>query len=84
MKKTSIIISLCSTLLLSACGEGGTARKGEIATIDVETAFQNPQELLLSDLGEKLTYIPLETLDESLVKLGSSSHMVVTDQYIFV
>ena len=84
MKKTSIIISLCSTLLLSACGEGGTARKGEIATIDVETAFQNPQELLLSDLGEKLTYIPLETLDESLVKLDSSSHMVVTDQYIFV
>ena len=84
MKKTSIIISLYSTLLLSACGEGGTARKGEIATIDVETAFQNPQELLLSDLGEKLTYIPLETLDESLVKLGSSSHMVVTDQYIFV
>ena len=84
MKKTSIIISLCSTLLLSACGEGGTARKDEIATIDVETAFQNPQELLLSDLGEKLTYIPLETLDESLVKLGSSSHMVVTDQYIFV
>jgi len=84
MKKTHITISLCTALLLASCGGNSTSTTGEVATIDVETAFQNPQELLLSDLGEKLTYIPLETLEESLVKLGSSSKMVVTDKYIFV
>ena len=84
MKKTHITISLCTALLLASCGGNSTSTTGEVATIDVETAFQNPQELLLSDLGEKLTYIPLETLEESLVKLGSSSHMAVTEEYIFV
>ena len=84
MKKTVLSISTCISILLSACGGGSIQNKGDVSIIDVETAFQNPQELLLSDLGEKLMYIPLETLDESLVKLGSSSHMVVTDQYVFV
>lgn len=84
MKKYTLSISLLTILLLSACGESNTAHQGEIPIIDVETAFQHPQELLLTDFGEKITYVPLETLDESLVKLGSSSHMVVTNEYIFV
>ena len=84
MKNTILSISTCISLLLSACGGGSSQNKGEVATIDVETALQNPQELLLTDLGEKLTYIPLETLDESLVKLESQSGLTVTDEYIFV
>lgn len=84
MKKTILPLSICINLLLSACGDGSSQNHGEVATIDVETAFQNPQELSLTDLGEEMTYIPLETLDESLVKLGSSSKMTVTDEYIFV
>ena len=84
MKKTIIPISICLSLFLSACGGGNTISQSEVQIIDVETAIQNPQELSLTDLGEKMTYIPLETLDESLVKLGSSSKMTVTDQYIFV
>lgn len=84
MKNYTLSISLFTVLLLSACGGSNTAHQGEIPTIDVETAFQQPQELVLADFGEKMTYIPLETLDESLVKLGSSSHMVVTNEYIFV
>ena len=75
--KKRILISLCTTILLTSCGGESNTHKGDVSIIDVETAFQNPQELLLSDLGEKLTYIPLETLDESLVKLGSSSHTVI-------
>ena len=84
MKKTIIPISIGITLLLSACGGGGTQHKGEVATIDVENAIMNPQELSLADLGEKMTYVALESLDESLVKLGSTSKMIMTDEYIFV
>lgn len=84
MKKYTLSISLLTILLLSACGGSNTAHQGETPIIDVETAFQHPQELLLTDFGEKITYVPLETLDESLVKLGSQSKMVVTDEYIFV
>ena len=84
MKKTFLSISLCMSLLLSACGGEKNVPQGEVPVINVETAIQNPQELLLTDLGEKITYIPLETTDESLVKLGSGSKMIVTDQYIFI
>ena len=84
MKKPFLSISLCASLLLSACGGEKNTPQGEVPVIDVETAIQNPQELLLTDLGETLTYIPLETTDESLVKLGSGSKMTVTKQYIFI
>ena len=84
MKKTFLPISLCMSLLLSACGGEKNVSQGEVPVIDVETAIQNPQELLLTDLGEKFTYIPLETTDESLMKLNSGSKMIVTDQYIFI
>lgn len=84
MKKTTLSISICISLFLSACGGGNGISQGEVPVIDIETAFQNPQELSLTDLGEKMTYIPLETLDESLVKLGSQSQMTVTAEYIFV
>ena len=82
MKNISLFISI--SLLLTACGGGSSMHQGKLATIDVETALQNPQELLLTDLGKKLTYVPLETLDESLVKLESQSSLTVTDEYIFV
>ena len=86
MKKIILSASVCISLLLSACGGGkeSTIYQGEVSVIDVETAIRNPQELSLTDLGETMTYVPLETLDESLVKLNSSSKMIITDQYIFV
>ena len=82
MKKTLLSISI--SLILSACTGANTMKQGEFAIIDIETALQNPQELSIADLGKNLTYVPLETLDESVVKLGSQSKMIVTDQYIFV
>ncbi len=84
MKKTIIPISLCISLFLSACGGEKNVPQGEVPVIDIENAIQNPQELLLSDFGEKISYVLLETTDESLVKLLSSSKMIVTDQYIFI
>ena len=84
MKKTFLLISLCMSLLLSACGGEKNISQGEVPVINVETAIQNQQELLLTDLGEKITYIPLETTEESLIKLNSGSKMIVTDQYIFI
>ena len=82
MKNISLSISI--SLLITACGGGSSMHQGELATIDVETALQNPQELLLTDLGKKFTYVPLETTDESLVKLESQSGLTVTEEYIFV
>ena len=84
MKKRNIILSLLAFILMTSCEGEKSTRQGKMAIIDVETAFQNPQELLLADLGEKQTYVPLETLDESLVKLNSQSKMIVTDQYFFI
>ena len=84
MKYTHTLLISSISLLLSACGGGSTMNQGKLATIDIENSLQNPQELLLTDLGEKITYIPLETLDESLVKLESQSNLIVTDEYIFV
>jgi len=84
MKKITLSISLLVSLYLTACGGDNASHPDEVPIINVETALQHPQELLLTDLGEKITYIPLETQDESLVKLGSNSKMVMTDKYIFV
>ena len=53
MKKTFLLISLCMSLLLSACGGEKNISQGEVPVINVETAIQNQQELLLTDLGEK-------------------------------
>ena len=84
MKKTIIPISLCIGLFLSACGGEKNVPQGEVPVIDIENAIQNPQELLLSDFGEKISYVSLETTDESLVKLLSGSKMIVTNPYIFI
>lgn len=83
MKKIFWFACVCSLAFLMACQESGRV-KGDLPVIDVEAAFQTPSELLLSDLGEEVAYVPLETNDSSLVKLNSSSKMVVTDRYLFV
>lgn len=84
MKKTKTIISTCIGLLLTACGSNNPMNSGELPVINIEAALQSPQEMSVSDFGDKITYVPLETLDESLVKLGSSSKMIVTNEYILV
>ena len=84
MRKTKTIIGTCIGLLLTACGNNNSMNSGELPLINIEAALQSPQEMSVSDFGDKITYVPLETLDESLVKLGSTSKMIVTDEYILV
>ena len=84
MRKTKTIIGTCIGLLLTACGDNNSMNSGELPVINIEAALQSPQEMSVSDFGDKITYVPLETLDESLVKLGSTSKMIVTDEYILV
>lgn len=84
MKKSLFILSLCATLFVTSCSENQNGGKGNLLEIDIESAFKHPQELSLLDLGKEFTYIPLETVDESLIKLNSTSGMAVTDDYIFI
>lgn len=84
MKKSLFILSLCATLFVTSCSENQNGGKGNLPEIDIESAFKHPQELSLLDLGKEFTYIPLETVDESLIKLNSTSGMAVTDDYIFI
>ena len=77
-------LGACAIVFVAGCTDSVNKSKGDLAEIDVETAFKQPQELSLNDLGETFTYIPLETVDESLVKLASTSNMKVTEKYIFI
>ena len=79
-----LTLGIGAAWFVAGCTESVNNSKGELAVIDVETAFKQPQELSLNDLGETFTYIPLETVDESLIKLASTSNMKVTERYIFI
>lgn len=86
--RKEFLIGLCGLCLYgclsTGCGGGDSWSGGDLTAIDVESAINQPQELSLTDLGEQVSYIPLETTDESLVKLNSSSTLAVTDEYIYI
>lgn len=81
--KKNILIALGITLLCTACKETMNTGNG-VPVIDVETAFQSPQELCLTDLGQKLTYIPLETNDASITEINPMTKVTVTEEFIFI
>lgn len=84
MKNGLIVCGICAVLSMTSCSESVNKGRNGLAEMDVEAAFKQPKELFLHDLGEEFTYVPLETLDESLIKLNSTSNMAVTDDYIFI
>ena len=83
-KKLLWALGVCTALFVTGCSENTRQSKGEWVEIDVETAFKQPQELSLNDLGETFTYVPLETVDESLIHLNSGSNLSVTEDFIFI
>ena len=83
-KKLLWALGVCTALFVTGCSENARQSKGEWVEIDVETAFKQPQELSLNDLGETFTYVPLETVDESLIHLNSGSNLSVTEDFIFI
>lgn len=84
MKKNFTPIFLCTIMLLGACKEKAPNTVENLPVIEVETAFQNPVELSLTDLGETLTYIPLETSEASITDINPMSKVVVTQAFIFI
>ena len=50
--------------------------------LDIEAAYENPQEIYFSDFATNITYIPLETKENCMI---SSIHQILfSDEYIFV
>lgn len=83
MKNTLPLLTAC-LCLLTGCNRTAQKKPGELATIRVKEAMQNPVGLTLSDLGKKAAYIALETNDSSVVDVSSVTAMAVSDQAIIV
>lgn len=71
---------MLSGLLLIACS--GVNRPGDKGIIDVAGAMENVQELKVSQLGNKIKFVPLETNDSSLV--ADRWNFWVTDKYVVI
>lgn len=64
MKKTIFIGALA--LALEACSMASQKNEAQ-GQIDIQFAFENPTELKVSHLGKNIRYVPLETIDSSLI-----------------
>ncbi|ROT09154.1 DUF4934 domain-containing protein [Duncaniella muris] len=76
-----IILTIAATGLLYGCGNKGTG-DGLLPEVDVAGAVASPVELKVSDLGSKISYIPLETNDSSL--LGSKYSLQAKNDVLMV
>lgn len=79
MKRTILIGAVA--LALGACSTASQKNEAQ-GQIDILSAFENPTELKVSQLGRNIRYVPLETNDESLV--GSSYGIKLLDDKILV
>lgn len=79
-----LLTGLVACAFLGTCSSQQTYTSGNLPAIEVETAFQNPVELSLTDLGETLTYIPLETNEASITDINPMTKVVVTHEFIFI
>ena len=93
MKKT-IIISIqifCCFLFFCSCESGKKQPDSELFYISLENEIENIKPANLSEIGSKITYIPLETSENSLLRehlrilRATNSHIAVFDsQDIFL
>jgi len=67
-------------LLILIVGCSSPLPKGDLLTIDVEKAFNNPCDIFLSDFAEEIEYIPLETIRECVIDRWLN--VFATDRYI--
>jgi len=87
LKPSSLIILIViSTYLfsLSACSSDSTESEtsSKILSIDLVEAYSNRKEVPLSAFAESVKYIPLETLEESLI--SRAPYFQITDENIIV
>ncbi len=80
MKTLKRCAGVLAGLLLIACS--GTDKTLDKGIIDVAGGMENLQELKVSQLGNKIKFVPLETNDSSLV--ADRWNFWVTDKYVVV
>ena len=76
-----IIASISAVALFCGCQGVKTAGDGELPVVDVAGALASPVDLKVSDLGSKISYIPLETNDSSLIgrRIQAAAHELHTE-----
>lgn len=79
MKQLKCIVA---ALALAACSHPAAVVTDDLAVVDVEGAVAAMDELRLSDLGDSVRYVPLETNDSCLI--GRNPSVQVLDGYILV
>lgn len=62
-----IIVSIAAAAVLYGCSGNRSENVGGVPVVDVASAVNKPVGLKVSDLGSKISYIPLETNDSSLI-----------------
>lgn len=82
--QTALTGTFAILLLFSSCNSGTEKKvKGPgLATIDLVEAYDNRTEVSLSAFAESIEYVPLETIEESLV--ARSPIFQITDENIIV
>ncbi|MDR0891226.1 MAG: DUF4934 domain-containing protein, partial [Mediterranea sp.] len=70
-------IAIATLALLAGCSSSSTQISNATGTytIDVAKALESPAELKLSQLGNHVCYVPLETTDKSLVGDNPDIHI---------
>ena len=68
MRNYWLTLGICVVLSATSCSDSVNKSRGNLQEIDVETAFKQPQELSLLDLGKDVVYIPLVDIIENKTK----------------
>lgn len=68
--------------LLAACRPAAEKGDGTLAVIDAAAAYEQQTELKVSDLGQHVRYVPLETTDSCLV--GNNPKIMVLEKQLVV
>ena len=79
MKQLKCIVA---ALALAACSHPAAVVTDDLAVVDVEEAVAAMDGLKVSDLGDSVRYVPLETNDSCLI--GRNPSVQVLDGYILV
>lgn len=66
MNNKTLLAAAMTAIIAASCSSGSDDNAGT-TVIDVAAAISTPVDLKVSDLGSKITYVPLETTDSSLI-----------------
>ena len=88
MRKTSVWkMTVCTVCMLFSCTSeknNQVMNEGECLVIPFEKGVENIRSVKLSDIAEKVTFIPLETTDSSLVARQMLNNVRLANGQIYV